>query len=220
MLCLLEEVRELSFYCVSHFILVYMQKEEEKEEEELTRIKDVKGGEEDKALQEMTIPTAREAQEQARARVLEQQDDLCKLSRALGILASASVSKMIQFSNNEHAQQFYPDTCLILFGFDTNSRYVESVKNSSVQSRKRYTMSTKNISLQFCLINILCHRWKVIVVLFPQVEFYNTMVEREDVDGEKAAMKAYKAAREDSHDQGDEVAEADEVSSALMEKVN
>jgi len=41
----------------------------------------------------MTIPTAREAQEQARARVLEQQDDLCKLSRALGILASASVSK-------------------------------------------------------------------------------------------------------------------------------
>ena len=77
---------------------MYMQKEEEKEEEELTRIKDVKGGEEDKALQEMTIPTAREAQEQARARVLEQQDDLCKLSRALGILASASVSKNDQFS--------------------------------------------------------------------------------------------------------------------------
>lgn len=44
------------------------------------------------------------------------------------------------------------------------------------------------------------------------------MVEREDVDGEKAAMKAYKAAREDS-EQTDEVAEADEVSSALMEKV-
>jgi len=59
---------------------------------------------------------------------------------------------------------------------------------------------------------------EVIVHLFFQVEFYNTMVEREDVDGEKAAMKAYKAAREDS-DQSDEVAEADEVSSALMEKV-
>jgi len=44
------------------------------------------------------------------------------------------------------------------------------------------------------------------------------MVEREDVDGEKAAMKAYKAARVDI-DQADEVAEADEVSSALMEKV-
>ncbi|CAH8390255.1 unnamed protein product [Eruca vesicaria subsp. sativa] len=134
-----------------------IKKEEEKEEEELTRIKDVKGGEEDKALQEMTIPTAREAQEQARARVLEQQDDLCKLSHALGILASAS---------------------------------------SVCREREEFLRLVKK-----------------------EVEFYNTMVEREDVDGEKAAMKAYKAAREDS-DQGDEVAEADEVSSALMEKVD
>jgi LETM1 and EF-hand domain-containing protein 1 len=60
---------------------------------------------------------------------------------------------------------------------------------------------------------------KDFVFLFLQVEFYNTMVEREDVDGEKAAMKAYKAARVDI-DQADEVAEADEVSSALMEKVD
>ncbi|RID64965.1 hypothetical protein BRARA_D00197 [Brassica rapa] len=120
-------------------------------------ILDVKGGEEDKALQEMTIPTAREAQEQARARVLEQQDDLCKLSRALGVLASAS---------------------------------------SVCREREEFLRLVKK-----------------------EVEFYNTMVEREDVDGEKAAMKAYKAAREDS-DQSDEVAEADEVSSALMEKVD
>ena len=95
-----------------------MQKEEEKEEEELTRIKDVKGGEEDKALQEMTIPTAREAQEQARARVLEQQDDLCKLSRALGVLASASVSKMIlMFFNNEYANNFICSLFETLFAF-------------------------------------------------------------------------------------------------------
>ncbi|CAH2063489.1 unnamed protein product [Thlaspi arvense] len=134
-----------------------IKEEEEKEEEELTRIKDVKGGEEDKALQEMTIPTAREAQEQARARVLEQQDDLCKLSRALGVLASAS---------------------------------------SVCREREEFLRLVKK-----------------------EMEFYNTMVEREDIDGEKAAMKAYKAARVDS-DQGDDVAEADEVSSALMEKVD
>ncbi|KAG7561478.1 LETM1-like [Arabidopsis thaliana x Arabidopsis arenosa] len=134
-----------------------IKEEEEKEEEELTRIKDVKGGEEDKALQEMTIPTASEAQEQARARVLEQQDDLCKLSRALGVLASAS---------------------------------------SVCREREEFLRLVKK-----------------------EMEFYNTMVEREDVDGEKAAMKAYKAAREDI-DQADEVAEADEVSSALMEKVD
>ncbi|CAL9245726.1 unnamed protein product [Arabidopsis halleri] len=134
-----------------------IKEEEEKEEEEVTRIKDVKGGEEDKALQEMTIPTASEAQEQARARVLEQQDDLCKLSRALGVLASAS---------------------------------------SVCREREEFLRLVKK-----------------------EMEFYNTMVERDDVDGEKAAMKAYKAAREDI-DQADEVEEADEVSSALMEKVD
>ncbi|XP_010413638.1 PREDICTED: LETM1 and EF-hand domain-containing protein 1, mitochondrial [Camelina sativa] len=134
-----------------------IKEEEEKEEEELTRIKDVKGAEEDKALQEMTIPTASEAQEQARARVLEQQDDLCKLSRALGVLASAS---------------------------------------SVCREREEFLRLVKK-----------------------EMEFYNTMVEREDVDGEKAAVKAYKAAREDS-DQAEEVAESDEVSSALMEKVD
>ena len=40
-------------------------------------------------------------------------------------------------------------------------------------------------------------------------------MEGKDVDGEKAAMKAYKTAS----DQSDEVSEADKVSSALMEKV-
>ncbi|KAJ4904975.1 LETM1-like protein [Raphanus sativus] len=149
-----ERLRKLEYLEMQDELI---KKEEEKEEEELTRIKDVKGGEEDKALQEMTIPTAREAQEQARARVLEQQDDLCKLSRALGVLASAS---------------------------------------SVCREREEFLRLVKK-----------------------EVEFYNTMVEREDVDGEKAAMKAYKAAREDS-DQSEEVAEADEVSSALMEKVD
>lgn len=39
----------------------------------------------------MVIPTAGEAQEQARARAIEKQDNLCELSRALALLASASV---------------------------------------------------------------------------------------------------------------------------------
>ncbi|CAH8390680.1 unnamed protein product [Eruca vesicaria subsp. sativa] len=149
-----ERLRKLEYLEMQDELI---KKEEEKEKEELTRIKDVKGGEEDKALQEMTIPTAKEAQEQARARVVEQHDDLCKLSLALGVLASAS---------------------------------------SVCREREEFLRLVKK-----------------------EVEFYNTMVEREDIDSEKAAMKAYKAAREDS-DQSDEVAEADEVSSALMEKVD
>ncbi|CAA7021579.1 unnamed protein product [Microthlaspi erraticum] len=149
-----ERIRKLEYLAMQEELI---KEEEEKEEEELTRIKDVKGAEEDKALQEMTIPTASEAQEQARARVLEQQDDLCELSRALGVLASAS---------------------------------------SVCREREEFLGLVKK-----------------------EMEFYNTMVEREDVDGEKAAMKAYKAAREDN-EQSEEVAEADEVSSALMEKVD
>ena len=68
-----------------------LQEEEEKEEEEQARMNESKGSQEDVALKEMTIPTAREAQEQARARALEKQEQLCELSRALAVLASASV---------------------------------------------------------------------------------------------------------------------------------
>lgn len=79
----------------------------------------------------MTIPTASEAQEQARARVLEQQDDLCKLSRALGVLASASVRKMsLCFSTMNMQSSFIRYLFKTPFVFDINSRYVESAKNS------------------------------------------------------------------------------------------
>lgn len=46
---------------------------------------------EDTALNEMSTPTAREAQELARARAVDKQEQLCELSRALAVLASASV---------------------------------------------------------------------------------------------------------------------------------
>ncbi|KAG6514025.1 hypothetical protein ZIOFF_024363 [Zingiber officinale] len=49
---------------------------------------------EDFALSEMIIPTAREADELARAKTLEKQEQLCKISRALAVLASdSSVSR-------------------------------------------------------------------------------------------------------------------------------
>lgn len=76
----------LSWCCIDN-----SQEEEEKEEEELSRIIESKVNEEDVALKEMITPTALEAQEQARARTLEKQEQLCELSRALAVLASASV---------------------------------------------------------------------------------------------------------------------------------
>ncbi|XP_004287164.1 PREDICTED: LETM1 and EF-hand domain-containing protein 1, mitochondrial-like [Fragaria vesca subsp. vesca] len=67
-----------------------IKEEEEREEEELRRMKESKASQEDVALKEMTVPTAREAQEQIKERTLEKQEQLCELSRALAVLASAS----------------------------------------------------------------------------------------------------------------------------------
>ncbi|KAH7547629.1 hypothetical protein FEM48_Zijuj01G0330100 [Ziziphus jujuba var. spinosa] len=108
---------------------------------------------EDVALKEMTIPTAREAQEQARARALEKQEQLCEISRALAVLASAS---------------------------------------SVSREREEFLR----------LVN-------------KEIELYNSMVEKEGLDGEKEAMKAYRAAREESENATD-VAEGDEVDAMLQ----
>lgn len=45
----------------------------------------------DVALEEMIIPTTKEAHEQALAKTLDKQEQLSEISRALAVLASASV---------------------------------------------------------------------------------------------------------------------------------
>ncbi|KAJ4823666.1 hypothetical protein Tsubulata_019763 [Turnera subulata] len=134
-----------------------IKEEEEKEEEELAGMKDSKVSEEDVALKEMRESTAREAQDQARARSLEKQEQLCELSRALAVLASAS----------------------------------------SVSREREEFLSLVN----------------------KEIELYNSMVDKEGMDGQKEAMKAYRAARDES-DRSSEVDEGDEVSSALIDKVD
>ncbi|PKI69776.1 hypothetical protein CRG98_009651, partial [Punica granatum] len=67
-----------------------IKEEEEKQEEERARLKESQISQEDIALKETVFSTAREAQEQARARTMEKREDLCQLSRALAVLASAS----------------------------------------------------------------------------------------------------------------------------------
>ncbi|WCJ21861.1 LETM1-like protein [Euphorbia peplus] len=67
-----------------------IKEEEEKEEKELAKMNYTKSSEEDLALKEMTTPGAHEAQELARARAFDKQEQLCELSRALAVLASAS----------------------------------------------------------------------------------------------------------------------------------
>ena len=48
--------------------------------------------EKDHALREMMLATAREAQQLAQTKTADKREELCKLSGALAVLASASVS--------------------------------------------------------------------------------------------------------------------------------
>ena len=86
---LLRSYNEFSFKS-----LAFLKEEEEKEEEEQAKLKESVSKQPDVALEEMTVPTTREAREQARAKTLDKQGQLCELSRALAVLASASVSIM------------------------------------------------------------------------------------------------------------------------------
>jgi hypothetical protein len=74
---------------------VIIQEEEEEEEEEQAKMKESVSSQKDVALEEMSIPTARDAREQAKAKTLEKHEHLCELSRALAVLASASVRTRI-----------------------------------------------------------------------------------------------------------------------------
>lgn len=68
-----------------------LQEEEEKEGVEQTRMKESAARQKDVALEEMINATAKEAQDQAKSKTLDKQEQLSELSRALAVLASASV---------------------------------------------------------------------------------------------------------------------------------
>ncbi|KAM7460863.1 hypothetical protein LguiA_028984 [Lonicera macranthoides] len=152
-----ERRRKLEFLEMQEELI---KEEEEKQEEEQARMKEsVVGSEEDVALKELTTPTTarEEPQEQARERALDKQEQLCQLSRALAVLASAS-------SVSREREQFLR------------------------------------------LVN-------------KEIELYNSMVDKEGTDGEAEAMKAYRAAREETEDSA-EVEVGDKVSSALVDRVD
>ncbi|KAJ0093172.1 hypothetical protein Patl1_26842 [Pistacia atlantica] len=165
-----ERRRKLEYLAMQEELI---KEEQEKEEKELARMKENRASEEDVALKEMTIATASEGHKQARARTFEKQEQLCKLSQALAVLASASLL----------SSSIY---------FDLASLILQSVSSE---------------------------REEFLGLVNKEIGLYNSMVDREGTDGEKDAIKAYKAAREET-DHSDEVAERDEVSSALRERVD
>ncbi|KAL2616258.1 hypothetical protein AAZV13_08G116000 [Glycine max] len=63
---------------------------EEEEREEVVQRMESSSSQDDKALKEMNVSTAKEAHQLARDRAFENKEQLCELSRALAVLASAS----------------------------------------------------------------------------------------------------------------------------------
>ncbi|XP_059435949.1 uncharacterized protein LOC132168883 [Corylus avellana] len=82
-----ERRRKLEFLEMQEELI---KEEEEEEEEEQAKMKESADSRKDVALEEMTTPMAGEAHEQARVKTLEKVEQLCELSRALAVLASAS----------------------------------------------------------------------------------------------------------------------------------
>ncbi|KAK6231991.1 hypothetical protein SCA6_002064 [Theobroma cacao] len=82
-----ERRRKLEFLEMQEELI---KEEEEEEEEEQAKLKESISNEKDVALEEMAASTAKEAQELAKAKTLEKHEQLCELSRALAVLASAS----------------------------------------------------------------------------------------------------------------------------------
>ncbi|KAF8050485.1 hypothetical protein N665_1960s0006 [Sinapis alba] len=71
-----------------------IKEEEDEEEEEMAKMKESASSQKDVALDEMLASTAKDANEQVKAKTLEKHEQLCELSRALAVLASASSVSM------------------------------------------------------------------------------------------------------------------------------
>ncbi|KAM0065066.1 putative EF-hand domain, letm1 ribosome-binding domain-containing protein [Helianthus debilis subsp. tardiflorus] len=82
-----ERRRKLEFLEMQEELI---KEEEAKEEEEQAKMKQSISSNKDVALEEMVNATASDMQEQARASALDKQEQLCKVSEALAVLASAS----------------------------------------------------------------------------------------------------------------------------------
>ncbi|MFS7988733.1 putative EF-hand domain, letm1 ribosome-binding domain-containing protein [Helianthus anomalus] len=82
-----ERRRKLEFLEMQEELI---KEEEEKEAEEQAKMKQSISSNKDVALEEMVNATASDMQEQARASALDKQEQLCKVSEALAVLASAS----------------------------------------------------------------------------------------------------------------------------------
>ncbi|CAL8169141.1 unnamed protein product [Prunus armeniaca] len=103
---------------------------------------------------------------------------------------------------------------------------IPTAKEAREQARARTLEKEEKICEISCALAVLAsassvsrEREAFLRLVNLEIELYNGMVEKEGTDGAKDALKAYKVAHDESDSTSVE-AEGDEVSSALIDKVD
>lgn len=98
----------------------------------------------------------------------------------------------------------------------------EQARERTLEKQEHLCELSRALAVLASASSVSREREEFLSLVNKEIELYNSMVEKEGTDGEKDVMKAYRAAaaaREES-DNADEVAEGEEVSSALIERVD
>ncbi|XP_047317004.1 mitochondrial proton/calcium exchanger protein-like [Impatiens glandulifera] len=92
----------------------------------------------------------------------------------------------------------------------------ELAKTRSLENREDLCELSRALSVLASASSVSGEREEFLRLVNKEIELYNSVVEKDSTDSEKENVKAYKAAREEIN----ETSEGDEVSSALIDKVD
>ncbi|KAJ6741337.1 LEUCINE ZIPPER-EF-HAND CONTAINING TRANSMEMBRANE PROTEIN [Salix purpurea] len=111
------------------------------------------------------------------------------------------------------------DVALKEMTLSTTREAQELARASTLEKQEHLCELSRALAVLASASSVSREREEFLGLVNKEIELYNSMVEKEGNDGVKEAVKAYRAAREET-DRVSEVDEQDEVSSALIERVD
>ncbi|KAF9679266.1 hypothetical protein SADUNF_Sadunf07G0122100 [Salix dunnii] len=111
------------------------------------------------------------------------------------------------------------DIALKEMNLSTTREAQELARASTLEKQEHLCELSRALAVLASASSVSREREEFLGLVNKEIELYNSMVEKEGNDGEKEAVKAYRAAREET-DRASDVDERDEVSSALIERVD
>ncbi|KAJ6418976.1 hypothetical protein OIU84_029139 [Salix udensis] len=111
------------------------------------------------------------------------------------------------------------DVALKEMTLSTTREAQELARASTLEKQEHLCELSRALAVLASASSVSREREEFLGLVNKEIELYNSMVEKEGNDGVKEAVKAYRAAREET-DRASDVDEQDEVSSALIERVD